>query len=170
LRFNAGTGQYNHSFIVWDCGSAAANALFTTTASDSAVFDALKSIGALPGDNLTLYSWSKINSARRGPDQKAQGSPLKVEIVYAQRAFADSSVLHDEHEKPFDFRFSGNKKSSSLVRSGCVVCLESCPIGPIGNAAYTMRDLVRGIARFSVSPDLPFRENDEVTIRINLSP
>ena len=169
-HFNAGSGQPNHSFVTWEKGSAAYNALFTTMARDSAVYDALAAIGAKPGNNLTVYPWQKINDPGFGaPDKKATGSALTIEVLFGGKSYPASSLLRDENNKPFDFHFSGNEKFIPAMRTGCIVCLESCPLGKIGNAVYSMRDMVKKVARFTVNRDQPFKEADEVTIRISLA-
>lgn len=167
-RFNAGGGQRNHSFITWAGGTAAYNALFTTLAPDCAVYDALVAIGARPGNNLTLYPWSRIHDRYlKGPDAKTAGSPCVIEVLFAGKSYPVSSQLRDDNNKPFDFRFSGNRKFISAMRTGCVACLESCPGGKIGNASYSMRDMIKNVARFTVVSNQPFREDDDVTIRIS---
>jgi hypothetical protein len=168
-RFNAGGGEHNHSFVTWEGGLAAPNALFTTFSPDSAVYDALVSIGAVPGDNLIYYPWSEISNPRNpGPDRKTLGSPVTIEIVYGGRLFQPSAFLHDENDRPFAFRFSGNKKFIPEMRTGCIVCLESCPGGKIGNATYTMRELIKKVARFTMKPVSAIENEGEVTIRISL--
>jgi hypothetical protein len=168
-HFNAGTGQHNHSFITCEGGTAAYNALFTCKAPESAVYNALVAIGAVPGKNLTLYPWSRIHDPHfEAPDKKTGGTRLGIDVLFGGNTYPASSFFHDENNKTFDFRFSGNEKSSSESRTGCIACLESCPIGTIGNAAYSMRDLIRTIARFSLIPDQPFGESDEVTLRISI--
>jgi hypothetical protein len=168
-QFNAGNGQRNHSFITWTGGTAAYNALFTTLAPDSAIYDALLAIGARPGNNLAVYPWSRMHDPTfEGPDKKTAGSPLAIEVLFGGKSYPASSLLRDENNKPFDFRFSGNRKFIPAMRTGCVACLESCPGGKIGNAVYSMRDMVKNVARFTLIPDLPFKDADEVTIRISI--
>ena len=170
-RFNAGGGQHNHSFVTWEGGNAASNALFTTFLPDSEVYDALVSIGAVPGDNLTYYPWSEISNPRNpAPDRKALGPSVAVEIFYGGKSYQPSAFLHDENGKPFSFRFSGNKKFIPEMRTGCIVCLESCPGGKIGNATYTMRDLVKKAARFTLLTVPAIEDEAEVTVRISLTP
>jgi hypothetical protein len=170
-RFNAGSGQHNHSFITWEGGTAAYNALFTVMAPETAVYNALVAIGAAPGNNLTLYPWSRIHDPHfEGPEKKTAGARLSIAVVFEGNSYAPSSFLRSENGKAFDFRFSGNEKNNPETRTGCIVCLESCPIGKIGNAAYSMRDMIRNVARFSVVPDQPFKEADEVTLRLSLLP
>ena len=169
-RFNAGNGQHNHSLVTWEKGTAAGNALFTTAAPDSSVYDGLMAIGAVPGNNLTLYPWSGINDPRSiGPDKKTKGSLLNVEVLFAGKSYTGSEIVQDLSGRPLQYRFSGNRNFGAEMHTGCIVCLESCPGGKIGNATYSMRDLVRNIARFKQAPNLPFKEEDEVTVRISLA-
>jgi hypothetical protein len=167
-HFNAGPGQKNHSFITWEGGSAAQNALFTAGVPDTCICSALSTLGATPGDNLALYPWEKIFDPKNSsPDEYAHGSHLKIEVIYAGKKYAVSELLHDENARPFEFKFAGNKTHIPIMRTGCIACLESCPCGSIDNCSYTMRDLVKEIARFTPAPKLPFEEEDEVTIRIS---
>lgn len=170
-HFNSGSGQHNHSFIVHEGGTAAYNALFTIAAPESAVYKALLAIGAKPGNNLRPYPWSKIYDTRfTSPDEKSKGSPLSIQVLYGGKSSPASSIVRDENNKHFNFRFSGNEMPQHASTTGCVVCLESCPLGKIGNASYSMRDMIKKTALFSALPDLPFTEADEATIRISLVP
>jgi len=75
--------------------------------------------------------------------------------------------VRDDNGKAIAYRFTGNRKIIPLMRTGCVVCLESRPGGKIGNAAYSMRDLARNAARFSLVPVPSIEGEGEVTIRIS---
>jgi len=170
-HFNTGSGQHDHSFVTWEGGLAAPNALFTAYSPDSAVCNALMSIGAVSGNNLTFYPWSEIsNPGNLGPDRIAKGTPVVVEIVYGGKSYQPSEFLQDENGRPFSFHFSGNKKFIPKMRTGCIVCLESCPGGKIGNASYSMRDLVKKVARFTQIPVPVIEDEGEVTVRISLTP
>ncbi|MDD5674637.1 MAG: YdjY domain-containing protein [Chitinivibrionales bacterium] len=170
-HFNAGKGQHNHSLVTWEGGSAAENALFTTVVPDSAICDALESLGEIPGNNLKLYPWSEISDLHnKAPDETARGPACAIEIIFAGKSFAVSRILADENNKPFEFRFSGNRASIPTMRTGCVVCLESCPGGKVDNSSYTMRDLIKQLPRFHLLPGLPFMDEDEVTLQFSFLP
>ncbi len=79
--------------------------------------------------------------------------------------FLPEQVLTDISKKQYDFHFAGNLALIHHWRSGCVVCLQSCPGGKIGNSTYTMRDLANGIPKFKVASGLPFEEGDKVLVR-----
>ncbi len=169
-QFNAGRGLANHHLMAWKGGRAANAALFATYASDSAVDAALLATGAQPGDNLSIDTWEKRERRASGaPDRKIEGSSIKVEIISGGKVFPVVEFLKDFHAKPFDFRFGGNRKNAPVWQTGCVVCLESCPAGNIGNHSYSMRDLVTGKARFEKVNSTSVKENDDVVVRFTVA-
>ena len=165
-RFNRGTGLKNHHFVVWEGGRAGRHALFATYASDSTIHQALVAAGAEPGNNLTQETWDKRNDpSSEEPDRKTRGSRVSLEILYGHSVYKPGDILVDTQGNPYRFRFAGNLDLIPQWRSGCVVCLQSCPGGKIGNATYSVRDLVREKTSFSLNKDVPFEKNEEVTLR-----
>src|SRR5215475_3698962 len=66
-RFNDAQGEeVRYHLIVWR-GGTSHGALIETTADDLAFHEALVSLGAHPGDNLTMASWNK----RHDPENSA---------------------------------------------------------------------------------------------------
>ncbi|MEJ2716755.1 MAG: hypothetical protein P8182_06385, partial [Deltaproteobacteria bacterium] len=59
-------------------------------------------------------------------------------------------LVKDPGGKGVDLRFGGQKALIPVWKSGCIVCLQSCPGGKISNHAYTIRDYVEGRATFTV--------------------
>lgn len=168
-RFNRGFGLKDHHFIVWESGNAVANALFTTFVSDSVLHRAIEEVGGKPGNNLSQEAWTKRKSKKsQEPDKRATGSKIDLQIIYGNMTFTPDQVLSDLNSKQYDFRFAGNISLIHHWRSGCVVCLQSCPGGKIGNSTYTIRDLVKGVPKFKVAPGLPFGEGDKVVIRFQI--
>jgi hypothetical protein len=165
-QFNKGTGLKEHHFIVWESGNAVKNALFTTFVSDSVLHQALVEVGGKPGNNLTQEVWTKRKSKKsKEPDKRAKGSKIDLEIIYGNQKFTPDKVLTEMNKNHYDFHFAGNLALIPHWRSGCVVCLQSCPGGKIGNSTYTIRDLVNGIPKFDIAKGLPFGEGDKVVIR-----
>ncbi len=168
-RFNNTKGLKNHHFIVWQQGKAAPNALFETYASDSAIYDALLKAGAKPGNNLSIDSWEMISKSNsKEPDKRVEGSLIKVSFSHGFNSFGPKDLLEDLNSNKFDFRFGGNSDFISHWRSGCVVCLQSCPGGKIGNHTYTMRDLHNNVPKFNKLRPLHFEQSDEITIRFTI--
>jgi hypothetical protein len=168
-RFNHGWGLKNHHLIVWEKGSAAGKALFTTPVPDSSIHDALVKIGTKPGNNLTRDTWAQRKDPRSPyPDMLVEGTPLKIEIRKDSLRFHVEDILDDKNSRPFDFRFGGNRGLISTWKSGCVACLQSCPGGKIGNHAYSIRDLVKGNSVFMVKPAPALKDGDILSIRITM--
>jgi hypothetical protein len=166
-RFNHNGGLHNHHFITWGGGKAAMQALIQTNAPDSLVYDALVALGVKPGNNLTLDSWNKRrDKAAPEPDMRAEGDRLSITVVYGGHEFSPTAVLADRKGNSYDFRFAGNRAFIPAWRSGCVVCLQSCPGSKISNSTYTIRDLELNKVSFKPAPSLPFIEGDPILVRI----
>lgn len=116
--------------VVFKDGSNGEKAIFRGYAEPKALYDALVAVGAKPGDNMT-------------PDNKAtthvQGSALDVFVTWngATKEYPLAEVVKDSNGKAFDIRFGGNLKRAVDVKTGCLICLDSCPVGVTSNSAYT---------------------------------
>lgn len=44
----------------------------------------------------------------------------------------------DSNKKPFAIRFGGNLPAAIDKNTGCLLCLDSCPVGITSNSNYTM--------------------------------
>jgi len=140
--------------VVWRSGGAAAQALITAFADDASVYDALVSIGAVPGNNLTMGAWNdRNNPASSAPDTRVEGTPLDVYVWWEglTSPLPLSALVVDTAGRGIDIRFGGNKALIPEWHSGCIACLYSCPGGKVSNRAYTIRDYVRGTTHFSVN-------------------
>jgi len=159
-----------YHLIVWDEGGAADHSLFTASVSDVQVLDALESLGARPGNALTIDSWVDRNEAdTEAPDRVIQGPPVEIEFVLADgTVLALADLLTDEGGRGFDMRFGGHRENIPEWHSGCVVCLYSCPGSKVGNASYTVRDFVAGETHFQVNADVLPPDRTEVTVRFRL--
>jgi hypothetical protein len=170
-QFNRGPGLHNHHLIVWQGGKAAANALLVALSPDSAIHDALVSIGARPGNNLTADAWDKRGDpASLEPDRVAEGSALGMTIEKAGKVWQVTDIAVDQGSRRYALRFAGNRALIGKWRSGCVVCLESCPGSKVSNSTYTMRDLAKGRAQFAVKEVEGLVDGDTVVVRLSLLP
>ncbi len=165
-QFNTGEGLQNHHYIVWESGNAVKNALFTTFISDSLLHEALVSVGGKPGNNLTQDTWTKRRIKKSTePDKRAKGSVIGISVIYGTHQFTPAEILHELNNRAINFKFAGNLDLIPQWHSGCIACLQSCPGGKIGNATYSIRDLEKGIPKFSLKTGLPFREGEKVLLR-----
>jgi hypothetical protein len=68
-----------------------------------------------------------------------EGELLEVSVTWkdARKTYRLDEVIRDSNGKPFAIRFGGNLKEALKRKTGCLLCLESCPVGITSNAAYT---------------------------------
>jgi hypothetical protein len=134
-------------------------ALFVTEVSDRDVRSALKALGAKPGENLTPDSWNARNDPHNPePDKRVGGTPIDVYVEWngTRIPLADVLAERGQPRPALDLRYGGNERFQKDFKSGCIVCLYSCPGGAIGNHAHTIRDYVRdGVVYSSVPARLP---------------
>ena len=150
-----GLGMAGYHLIVWNEGGAAAAALFRAEVTDTQVLDAMERLGAKPGNALGMATWEeRKDSASKAPDQVIQGPPVDVLVrVPGQPALVTlDQILEDPGRRGFDMRFGGHRANIPKWKSGCIVCLYSCPGSKVGNARYTVRDWVNERTKFRVKP------------------
>jgi hypothetical protein len=154
-------GVKGHHAIVWKGGRAKRWALFAADVSDHDVRVALDSIGARRGENLKPEAWTRREDpSNPEPDRRVEGTPIQVLVSWkgSPGAVPLSTLISEEKQTAprFDFRYGGNEAWQKEFRSGCIVCLYSCPGGAIGNHAHSIRDYVRdGVVYASLPNRLP---------------
>lgn len=162
-------GVQGHHAIVWKEGRARTWALFVADASDREVRRALESLGAKAGENLTPASWNeRENPNSREPDKRVTGTPVDVLVEWRGSGgpVPLAQLIGEKgHAHPrMDFRYGGNEEWQKEFRSGCIVCLYSCPGGAIGNHAHPIRDYVRDGVVYSANKKALPRAGTRVTI------
>ncbi|HJO03587.1 MAG TPA: YdjY domain-containing protein [Acidobacteriota bacterium] len=160
-----------YHLVVWRGGRATDHALFLAGVDDVQVVDALESLGAAPGDALTIDTWERRHDSEdTAPDRTIEGPRVELEfsVPGTQRPLSLDEVLDDVGDRGFDMRFGGHRANIAAWHSGCVVCLYSCPGSKVGNAAYTVRDFVAGGPHFRVRPGVLPVDGSEVTVRLRL--
>jgi hypothetical protein len=154
-------GVKGHHAVVWEGGRAARWALFRSRMSDLDVRAGLERLGARPGENLSVETWTRREDrSNPEPDRRVEGTPVDVFISWrgSGGAFALRDLILERGQRvpQLDFRYGGNARHRTAFRSGCIVCLYSCPGGAIGNRTRTIRDYVRdGIIYASNARKLP---------------
>jgi hypothetical protein len=159
-----GVGMPGYHLIVWKGGGAAMAALFRAEVTDTQVLDALEKLGARPGDALGMATWDERKDAgSKAPDQVIAGPPVEILIRVPGRPepLTLGQILEDPGGRGFDMRFGGHRANIPKWKSGCVVCLYSCPGSKVGNARYTVRDWVKGTTRFRVRKGAPLPADGE---------
>ena len=117
-----------HWGVVFQGGKLNNKAIFQAFCTPQAFHDALLQIGARPGNNLTLRSSGEVIA----------GDELLVSVTGPglSRPLGLTDILEDSSGKGFRIRFGGNRQRAVEEQTGCITCLESCPIGITSNAAY----------------------------------
>lgn len=124
--FTQGT---RHGLVAFD-GSNAHEAIFMGLVPTRDFYDALIKIQAKPGNNLT-----KQNAEQN----YVEGDPLEVTVKWegADRPYDINEVVIDSNQKPINIRFGGNLEAAEKAKTGCLMCLDSCPVGFVSNSTYT---------------------------------
>lgn len=139
--------------IVWSGGRAAGHALLRADVTDLEVLEGLQRLGARPGDNLPMEAWDERKDPHHTePDRIIAGTGIEILLRLPGRAGLTplADVLEDPGGRGIQMRFGGNRENIPKWKSGCIVCLYSCPGSKVGNARYTVRDYVRGTTRFGI--------------------
>jgi len=170
--FNSGFVMPGYHAVVWKGGHAAHAALLKADVSDRQVLKALESLGAKPGDNLSMDAWDKRHDAQSSaPDTVIAGPPVQILLrLPGHRDLVPLlSVLEDRAGRGLEMRFGGNEINIPKWKSGCVVCLYSCPGSKVGNARYTERDYAKGVTRFRVRSGTLPRDGTRVGVVLRLT-
>lgn len=117
-----------HWGVVYQGGKLNDKAILRAFCRPQDFHDALLQIGAKPGNNLTLRSSGEVIG----------GDDLLVSVTWPglSRPLSLADILEDSSGKGFRIRFGGNRQRAVEEQTGCLTCLESCPIGITSNAAY----------------------------------
>ena len=155
--FDSGRMMPGYHAVVWKGGHAAHASLLEADVSDGQVLRALESLGAKPGDNLPMEAWDeRKNPKHPAPDTVIAGPAVEVLLRLPGRGglVPLSSVFEDTGGRGIAMRFGGNEANIPKWKSGCIVCLYSCPGSKVGNTKYTVRDYANGATRFRVRPGI----------------
>lgn len=118
-------------FAIYKDGKIADMAMFKSYVSPEDFYNALKEIGATPGDNMT---------AENAATTLSEGSDLDVKIYWdGNKDGIDlDDFLLDSNKKDIDIRFSGNLDGAKEYETGCITCLDSCFVGITSNSTYPL--------------------------------
>ena len=112
--------------IVFKDGSNGHKSLFMGYATPKAFYEALKEAGGTPGENMTMDNKETTH---------VTGSKLDISVNWqgAAKAYSFDEVIVDSNGKKLDMRFGGNLTAAEEKKTGCLVCLDSCPVGIVSN-------------------------------------
>ncbi|HBC91983.1 MAG TPA: hypothetical protein DCZ10_03520, partial [Pelotomaculum sp.] len=99
-------------------------------------YNALIEIGAQPGNNISLDDMKKS-------EKSVEGSKLNVTVTWdgLGKEIPFSDILKATENRPADIRFGGNLENATNLKTGCILCLDSCAVGITSNAAFKANEL-----------------------------
>ena len=171
-RFDRGWIMPGYHAIVWKGGKMAPFALLQAEVSDRQVISALEDLGAKPGNNLSMDAWNeRENRKNPEPDTLIAGSSVEILLRLPGRSTLVplSAVLLDSAGRGLEMRYGGNEENIPKWKSGCIVCLYSCPGSKVGNSRYTVRDYAKGVTRFRVKPGALPEDRTSVGVVLRLA-
>ena len=125
-----------HHGIVFKGGKYGDRAVLVGLTDEREVYQALIDIGAVPGNNLKLEDYGKVT-------EYVDGQKLDVFVTWdgLDKEVPFSEVIKSSEERPIDVRFGGNFEAAKSNRTGCILCLDSCPIAITSDAAFATAEL-----------------------------
>jgi hypothetical protein len=122
---NAGFTTTSIHAISWDLGSTANVAMFTTQVSPEEFYNALVSIGAVPGNTLQLTS-------PKGTLET--GTPLNVYVTWQGLSTPyKMEQLITGFTGGTPFVFGGDLSTNESLGTGCIICTFSCPVAIVSS-------------------------------------
>jgi hypothetical protein len=170
--FDSGWMMPGYHALVWRGGRMAHAALLRADVTDRQVVEALEGLGAKAGNNLPMAAWEeRKNPKDPAPDTVIAGAAVEVLLGLPSRSdlIPLDAALEDRGGRGLQMRFGGNAANIPKWKSGCIVCLYSCPGSKVGNARYTVRDYEKGVTRFRARPGVlpPDGTPIRVVLRLN---
>lgn len=116
--------------LVFKEGKNGDKSVFTAFADPKSFYEGLARLGLKPGNNMTFDNKEKT---------AVQGDPLDVFVTWkgAKKIYRIDEAIKDSNGKPIAIRFGGNLQAALDKKTGCLICLDSCPVGIASNATYT---------------------------------
>ena len=74
-----------------------------------------------------------------GATTHVEGTALDMKVTWngAEKEYDVNEVIKDSNGKQIAFKFGGNLEMAKNKNTGCLSCLDSCPVGIISNSTYT---------------------------------
>lgn len=148
--------------IIYKDGKFSDMSIFKSSADQMTFYENLNDIGAESGDNLNMD-----NAA----NTKVEGSRLKVNVSWkdSEDGYDINKCIIDSNGMEIDMRFGGNIEAAKEYNTGCVACLDSCPVGIVSNHSYTLGAVEdRKEVEFKGNPDILPEDGSPVAIKFTI--
>jgi len=183
LTFTAVYNSMAATMGTWHCivhkdGTMASMAPFTTGVSPHQYFQALKTLGATDGENVTSANLSSEGTF-------TEGSVVEVKVTWkgAAKTYALSEIIEEkiptastvQNALGLEMRFGGNRANEATAAppsntTGCLMCFYSCAAGVTSNAKadrYILANKDSGAYRYFASNLAP-ADGTTVTITVTV--
>lgn len=122
--------QPTRHFAIYEKGKFGDKSVFKGKVQHLEFYKALMEIGAIPGNNMTMDNKETT---------KVEGQSFTVTVTWdgADREYTIDEVINDSNKNPILMRFGGNYENSKKLNTGCLLCLDSCPVGIVSNPTYS---------------------------------
>jgi len=166
--FTAGT---RHG-VVYKAGKNGEKSVLRGLADEKKFYEAMMSLGAKPGNNLTADDMKKGEKSIEGSKVNVfvTWDGLGKEIPFGDIIKSTDSKGNELPLRPMDFRFGGNIDRANKNNTGCVLCLDSCATGIVSNAAYKAGEVeaLKNVNFFGKKDVLP-KDGTKVTVIFRLA-
>lgn len=116
--------------VIFKDGKLGDKPIFRAFVDPKTFHDSLIKLGSKPGSNMTMENKETTH---------VEGDILEVTVTWkgAKKEYGLDQVIKDSNGRPILIHFGGNLSNAIQYNTGCLICLDSCPVGITSNASYT---------------------------------
>lgn len=150
--------------VVFKDGTNGEKSILRGLANQIDFYNALIEIGAKPGDNVKLEDMKKA-------EKSVEGSKLNVFVTWdgLGKEIPFNDILKASEDRPMDIRFGGNLEKATELKTGCILCLDSCAVGITSNAAYKANELELKKINITGNPEVLPKDGTKVAVIFRLA-
>ena len=124
-----------HHGIVFKGGKYGEMGVLISLTDEREFYQALKDIGCVEGNNLTMEDMILSKAVK--------GEPLDIFVTWdgLGKEIPFEDIIKSSENRMMIVRFGGNFEAAKSNRTGCILCLDSCPIAITSDSSYTTAEL-----------------------------
>lgn len=147
--------------VVFKDGSNGEKSVLRAIGSEKDFNEALASLGAKGANNVTLED--------KGKGKKIEGTKLDVFVTWEGlgKEIPFNDIITSSDPRPMDIRFGGNIENAKAKNTGCILCLDSCPVGITSNSSYAFGE--SDTVKFTGNKDVLPADGTAVTVIFRLA-
>ncbi|WP_082141591.1 YdjY domain-containing protein [Clostridium carboxidivorans] len=158
--------------VVYKGGKNGEKSILRGLADEKKFYEAMMSLGAKPGNNLTAEDMKKGAKSIEGSKVNVfvTWDGLGKEIPFGDVIKSTDYKGNDLPLRAMDFRFGGNIDRANKNNTGCVLCLDSCATGIVSNASYKAGEVeaLKNVKFYGKKDVLP-KDGTKVTVIFRLA-